>query len=131
MQNEEVKKQYADRVKAGICPVCKVAKPETGKICSSCTKKMCEKRSLDLRATKKKVFDHYGGKCVCCSESTLTFLALDHIEGGGEKHRKDLNTGCGYRFYKWIVKNGFPTGFQILCHNCHFAKTVEGGCAYH
>ena len=22
----------------------------------------------------------------------------------------------------WIVKNNFPKGFQILCHNCNLAK---------
>ena len=24
--------------------------------------------------------------------------------------------------HKWIIENNFPKGFQILCHNCNYAK---------
>ena len=25
----------------------------------------------------------------------------------------------------WIIKNNFPKGFQVLCHNCNYAKGIE------
>ena len=31
---------------------------------------------------------------------------------------------------KWIIKNNFPKGFQILCHNCNSAKAVYGKCPH-
>ena len=31
--------------------------------------------------------------------------------------------------YRWLEKNGFPSGFQTLCHNCNWAKS-RGGCPH-
>lgn len=71
---------------------------------------------------------HYGNgdpKCVCCGEKELKFLALDHIEGGGTKHRKGLGN-----ISNWAKSNGFPPIFQILCHNCNCAKGYYGFCPH-
>lgn len=85
---------------------------------------------------KKEVIDHYGGKCVCCGVDDLVFLALDHINNDGNIHRFLLtgragrNSGGGGRTtYKWVKDNGFPDTFQVLCHNCNFAKS-NGGCPH-
>jgi hypothetical protein len=32
--------------------------------------------------------------------------------------------------YRWLVKNNFPKEFQILCHNCNFAKFRLGTCPH-
>lgn len=72
---------------------------------------------------KKKVISYYGSKCVCCGESNIIFLVIDHIEGGGTEHRKK-ETGWGTQFYYWLIKNNYPEGFQVLCHNCNFAKRL-------
>ena len=77
------------------------------------------------------ILNHYGnGKphCVCCGESHLQFLALDHINGGGSKHRKEV--GKGTMLYGWILRNNFPEIFQILCHNCNSAKGFYGQCPH-
>ena len=79
------------------------------------------------------VIAHYGGKCACCGESEVAFLAVDHKGGGGNAHRRSLSrsgkiVGSG-KFYSWIVRNGYPDGFQLLCHNCNFAKS-HGGCPH-
>jgi radical SAM protein with 4Fe4S-binding SPASM domain len=76
---------------------------------------------------KRMVIDHYGKVCSCCGESELVFLVIDHIQGGGNKHRKI--TGDGSNFYHWVVKNDYPLGFQVLCHNCNFAKSC-GECPH-
>jgi hypothetical protein len=33
------------------------------------------------------------------------------------------------RFYRWLITNNFPDDFQILCHNCNYAKS-HGGCPH-
>ncbi len=78
------------------------------------------------------VLQFYGSnppQCKCCGEQTIQFLSIDHINGGGNKHRKEIG-GSGYALYSWIIKNNFPDGFQILCHNCNQAKGYYGICPH-
>jgi len=81
-------------------------------------------------AIKLKVLTHYGnGKtaCIRCGFDDLRALSLDHINGGGYQHRKQV--GSGIHLYNWIIKNEFPEGFQTLCMNCQFIKrAVEKEC---
>ncbi len=75
------------------------------------------------REVRMRTLLHYGdGKveCRCCGEDRFEFLCLDHLNGGGKKHRQEV--GRGTVFYRWIVKAGFPPGFQVLCQNCNFGK---------
>lgn len=66
--------------------------------------------------------------CNCCSEATMMFLALDHVNGGGRKQMQELGGG-GY--WSWLRKNNFPPGFQILCHNCNMGRQLNGGICPH
>lgn len=60
----------------------------------------------------------YGDRCICCS---VTYdLTLDHVAGNGKEDR--LRFGSGSTFYRWIVNNGHPPGFQILCGACNRSK---------
>jgi hypothetical protein len=82
---------------------------------------------------RKKVFGHYSGEkivCACCGESVIEFLSLDHINGGGNKQRKEIGTRGGHQFYQWIVNNNYPPGFQVLCFNCNHAKHICGTCPH-
>lgn len=70
---------------------------------------------------RKEVLTHYGdGKlaCVICGENRLLCLSVDHINGGGNKHRKMLGVRAGIPFYQWLRKQGYPLGFRTLCMNC-------------
>lgn len=78
-------------------------------------------RHLEL---KNKVFNHYGRKCVHCGNEDFNHLTLDHINNDGAENRKTLGT-CGNNFYRWIVKNDYPEGLQVLCANCNFRKWVK------
>lgn len=51
---------------------------------------------------------------------------IDHINGGGTKHRKQI----GSHIYNWIKNNEFPEGFQVLCFNCNLAKGFYGVCPH-
>lgn len=83
------------------------------------------------RLIKRMVFDHYGNVCVCCGEDNLAFLSVDHIDGQGGKHRKEIGKSSGIGFYTWLKKNNFPKGFQTLCFNCNIARHHNGGVCPH
>jgi len=84
-------------------------------------------------ARKMVILRHYGGEhpeCACCGEGGVVFLALDHIDGGGNTHRKEIKSKGGHTFYLWIVNNNFPKGFRVLCHNCNMAIGILGYCPH-
>ena len=56
-------------------------------------------------------------KCVMCGEHKLPCLSIDHIYGGGNKHRRELRL-AGVDFYRWLRKNEYPDGYRVLCANC-------------
>jgi predicted restriction endonuclease len=76
---------------------------------------------------RKKVLNHYGHRCACCGERRYEFLSIDHINGGGNKHRKEIGNG---KIYLWLIKNSYPEGFQVLCCNCNQAKGHYGYCPH-
>lgn len=81
------------------------------------------------------VLKHYspepeGPKCACkgCGENRVEFLVIDHVNGGGNLHRRV--TGNGASAYRWILKNGFPPGFRVLCWNCNNSLGAFGYCPH-
>lgn len=95
-------------------------------------------RARRCRAEKEKqkrlrlsILIHYGGdppKCDCCGDSNVEFLTVDHIDGGGNEHRRIIG-GSG-RLYQWIKNNGFPEGYRILCCNCNHSMGAYGYCPH-
>jgi hypothetical protein len=78
---------------------------------------------------KRMVIDHYSGgtnACMCCGETEPKFLALDHINNDGSEERGRLGSWLGSAFYYWLIKRGYPTGYQVMCHNCNFSKAKHG-----
>lgn len=76
---------------------------------------------------KKETFSYYScGEIVCCKcgYSDIRALSLDHINGGGTKHRRELGK-VGTEFYRWIKESGYPAGYQVMCMNCQFIKKVD------
>jgi hypothetical protein len=80
-------------------------------------------------ALRLKVFSHYGRKCRCCGCDILEFLTINHVKGGGTKHRKRARL-FGQNFYRWLVNHRFPKGFETLCMNCNLAEARYGGCPH-
>lgn len=68
-------------------------------------------------------------KCACCGENEIKFLSIDHIKGGGNKHRKTTG-GTGQMTYRWLKRNNYPDGFQVLCFNCNIAKGCYNECPH-
>ena len=104
--------------------------------CNSCrvlnNKELKQQHREKLR---KVVLSHYSNgtlRCACCGESHIQFLAIDHKDGGGAKHRAKLNE-LGYRgngIFRWLKKNNFPSGYRVLCHNCNTSIGHYGFCPH-
>jgi hypothetical protein len=81
-------------------------------------------------ALKLEVIAFYGGQCACCGESNIYFLQIDHLHGGGRKHRSRIKTTAGIHFYVWLRNEGFPPGYRVLCANCNSAFGAYGFCPH-
>lgn len=64
-----------------------------------------------------------GGKCHHCGEDDLVVLTIDHPDQNGSAHRKEISGSArsmsGWRFYRWLEKEGYPPGYRVLCFNCN------------
>ena len=81
------------------------------------------------RKLKVEVLTHYGdSKCACvgCGFNDIGALSIDHIEGGGNRHRKSKLRSSS-AFYAWLKAENYPEGYQTLCMNCQFLKRFERG----
>ena len=86
-------------------------------------KKKCIENSKKYnKKYRKVVINHYTkGKNTCmwyegCDITDPDMLAIDHINNDGAEHRRKVG-GSGNIVVKWLIKNNFPLGFQILCCN--------------
>lgn len=122
------KQKKEARRKAGVCSNCG-RELEAGKSYKTCLK--CrEKCRNQLKKLRSQVINHYGAKCQCCGESRYEFLTVDHINGGGTKHRQSVGDSSK-AVYKSIIRSGFPSSIQILCFNCNCGRQVNGGICPH
>ncbi len=75
------------------------------------------------------VISHYSQgtlKCAFCGFSDMRALTIDHIHNDGGAQRKLLYKS-GHATYHYLIVNGFPSGFQVLCRNCNWIKEFENG----
>jgi hypothetical protein len=79
---------------------------------------------------RQDVLTEYGGKCSCCHIANPVFLTIDHINGGGNEHRRNIGANNSRRFYRWLQLNSYPESFQLLCWNCNYAKHLLGRCPH-
>ena len=66
------------------------------------------------------IYSNYKMCCEFCGEDDIDVLTIDHINGGGHKHRRQINQD----FYGWLVRNKFPSGYRVLCFNCNWKKRL-------
>lgn len=119
---ESTRRRNARRRKPGVCRHCGKDSGKKAK-CKSCQTVAANY----LRRLKIEVITAYGGKCACCGVAELAFLTIDHIKGGGGRHRRMIGN-----LYRWLKRHGFPKGdFQCLCFNCNCGRKVNGGICPH
>ena len=94
--------------------------------CKACTLKyLAANWRRRYAKAKSEVFAHYGAHCQCCDTTGEVFLTIDHVRGGGSRDRRAKAQGVS--IYLWLVKHSFPPGFQVLCHNCNWARYATNG----
>lgn len=126
-QGEYIKSRLAD----GLCIKCNTPAMPGNQRCEQCAMANRKRRRAFDARVKKEVFERYGGfSCVCCGITEEVFLNIDHVKGGGSEHRKQPFCLKGRHFYRWLRKQDFPKGFQVLCFNCNFAKWKLGKCPH-
>ena len=84
------------------------------------------KTTLSRREFKRKVFEHYGNQCAYCHFKDIRALQIDHISNNGAEERKSLGgkNFSGWIFYKHLIDNQYPAGYQTLCANCNMIKQL-------
>lgn len=103
----------------GLCTRCGAERDkEHLKQCATCRGLMKKATLKNYRKLRQSVFDHYGNSCECCGENEPAFLAIDHGPGAPSRN---AHPDQEFNLTKWVVDNGFPEGFRILCHNCNMA----------
>jgi hypothetical protein len=79
---------------------------------------------------RKECLHAYGHACACCGECQAEFLAIDHTNGDGAAHRREIGNQGG-TIYGWLKSHGFPQDrFRCLCHNCNLARAFYGYCPH-
>jgi hypothetical protein len=91
----------------------------------NCKKLTATKRDREIKA-KAEGIAYYGGKCVCCGESIVEFLTIEHLNGHDKTKKR--RTGAA----AWLVakRQGFPDIYTVLCFNCNCAKGIFGECPH-
>lgn len=121
IKNIRYKARYRARIKTGTVnpPI-----PRNNIVLPTIKVKSKDARNRNRFRVKLIVFNHYCDgdiKCKQCGFRDTRALSIDHINGNGAEHRK-LGAGTGIRLCRWLIRNGLPDGFQILCMNCQFIK---------
>lgn len=122
--------RYNTRKAAGLCPNCNSAEETAGAMCRTCLDKSSAKSKRYRCELIQEVLTYYGGECACCGEKEFAFLEVDHTNNDGAEHRRSLKQSDRAHFYRWLKRNNFPKGFQILCANCNRAKWRCGTCPH-
>jgi hypothetical protein len=110
-------KWYEARKTAGMCVNC--ANPATGTtvLCEECRAKKNEIARARWLRLKLDAFNAYGGpECFGCGETSAEVLEIDHIAGGGTRHRKTIGLS---NIYLWLKQQGYPPGYRVLCPTCN------------
>lgn len=78
------------------------------------------------------IIEFYGGKCLDCGISDVDVLTLDHLEGGGQLHRRNTNSGHkgGSGLYHWVWKfiskdKKPPMNLELVCRNCNWKRHLK------
>jgi hypothetical protein len=122
------KSTYKYRKENNLCTKCGCIKFNDASSCEKCL----EKKRSEQKNRKLRCFAFYGQVCACCSETNFKFLNIDHVNGDGNKHRKEIGgTFANSKLYSWLIRNDFPSGFQTLCFNCNRGRWMNNNVCPH
>ena len=123
------------KIANGLCQLCGLNPPEEGiQNCLTCKELLKSRYQARRDRLKDAAYAAYGGYvCSCCGESEPLFLSIDHVDGNGGEHRREMGRGRGHgmHLYAWLKQHAYPQGFQILCYNCNHGKHLNGNVCPH
>jgi len=62
------------------------------------------------------------------TQQHLEFLTIDHVNGGGRKHRNENKSGHSDYL---LLKHGFKaSNYQVICYNCNCSLGHRGYCPH-
>lgn len=117
------REQAASNIESGLC-YCGRPRSADRRSCSRCL----DRGRAKVEALRREAIQAYGGRCACCAEDTDQFLQIDHINGRNLPEGRDRLFGSA--LYARLRRGGWPSGYQVLCANCNFAKGVFGRCPH-
>jgi hypothetical protein len=132
------------RIKYGLCSKCGKRKPRPGKRkcehCYAVMKSYVDRSGRELakeylrqygrrsrEGRREKLIRMYGGCCACCGETYVPYLDIDHVDNDGMAHRAQY---ANYVAYVLAIMREHHAGLQVLCANCHAAKTRRYQCVH-
>ena len=134
--------QYRRRKRAGRCVACGNLPRKNRVHCHRCSKKtrVYAKRyraSVAPQLTayqrewnyqiRSEIIRLLGNQCVCCGERWRPFLQIDHTQSDGNKHRATFSSLAV--FLRAALRSlQVRRKLQVLCANCHVAKTGRRVC---
>lgn len=130
------KRTRAARRLANLCRECGLPVVPGLILCETHRNSHRENSKRAHRKLKDAALNAYGGpRCVCCGESLVEFLTIDHVNNDGAAHRREIFTqsgrpGGGSNFYNWLRRNNYPSGYRVLCYNCNCARGAYGYCPH-
>lgn len=131
IEREKARRQRLRRKRQGLCLAFGCPHPAESGASVYCTNHRQVNRDRLKRYDRRRkaeVFEHYGGCiCACCGEQRIEFLTLDHVHGGGNRHRREARIA---KLAAWLKRNGYPPGFQVLCFNCNQEKGAGTECPH-
>jgi len=71
---------------------------------------------------RQRVIDALGGVCTKCGWDDPRALHVDHVHGGGGKHRKSMS---GTALYKHFIANAHTGEYELLCSNHNQQKKID------
>ena len=110
---------YRERKEKHLCTYCDAP---------AVTETLCEQHRIERqkysikRWTKlrKDILNAYGNECANCGETYEFLLQIDHIEGGGNQHRREIGWS---NLYLWLQQRDYPKDkYQLLCAACNWTK---------
>lgn len=116
-------KWQQENMAKGLCPLCGKSPTDNRITCQTCRDRINTRQKRRFVEQREQIFAHYGSACECCGEDRTPFLAIDHTENASRE-------GDQRNLTEWVVRNNFPPGFRILCHNCNMATRWGKSCPH-
>lgn len=110
--------RYHQNIASKTCAFCGNRLNKSAFRCDRCHAQHITHGKLRWHKERRLVIDHYGNKCVCCGETIIEFLEVDHINNNGKSHRKIT----GSHICSWIIRHNYPTDLQLLCSKCNHGR---------